>query len=197
MRLWVHAEGSDSVAEAESAILESLSSHVRTVVATLGGSHGAAGRTDKWRHLYSGFSNWLSQTEALEYIPCNIILAGKLVFSNYAPNTCGTLGMLHGLNAHEDSAKEEVRRHIEDGSVGYPNADVVVKLQVWDADHSNSVAQASLSDLKRLILSDKKLPGKKSLYLRSGCRVDWPNNKPPVWDPSTATDAPPPSTLPN
>ncbi|KAK9021068.1 hypothetical protein V6N11_011074 [Hibiscus sabdariffa] len=160
---WVHSEGSDSVAEAESAILESLSSHVRAVVATLGGCHGAAGRTDKWRHLYSGFSIWLSQTEALD----------------------------------EDSAKEEARRHIEDGSVGYSNADVVVKLQGWDTDHAKSVAQASLSALKRLILSDKKLPGKKSLYIRLGCRGDWPNIKPPGWDPSTATDAPPPATLPN
>lgn len=40
-------------------------SHVRAVVATLGESHGAAGRTDKWRHLYSGFTVWLSQTEAI------------------------------------------------------------------------------------------------------------------------------------
>ncbi|KAB2053879.1 hypothetical protein ES319_A12G216300v1 [Gossypium barbadense] len=160
---WVLAKGSDSVAEAESAILESLSCHVRAVVATLGGSHGAAGRTDKWRHLYSGFSIWLSQTEATD----------------------------------EDSAKEEARRHIEDGNVGYTNADVVVKLQGWDADHAKSVAQASLSALKRLILSDKKLPGKKSLYIRLGCRGDWPNIKPPGWDPSTATDAPPPATLQN
>ncbi|KAA3475580.1 putative inactive shikimate kinase like 2, chloroplastic [Gossypium australe] len=141
----VLAEGSDSVAEAESAILESLSSHVRAVVATLGGSHGAAGRTDKWRHLYSGFSIWLSQTEATD----------------------------------EDSAKEEARRHIEDGNVGYTNADVVVKLEGWDADHAKSVAQASLSALKHLVLSDKKLPGKKSLDIRLGCRGDWPNIKPP------------------
>lgn len=48
-------------------------SHVRAVVATLGGSHGAAGRTDKWRHLYSGFSIWLSQTEA----------TGKFAFALY------------------------------------------------------------------------------------------------------------------
>ncbi|KAG2248621.1 hypothetical protein Bca52824_088249 [Brassica carinata] len=33
----------DSVAEAESSVLESLSSHVRTVVSTLGGKHGAVG----------------------------------------------------------------------------------------------------------------------------------------------------------
>ncbi|XVE65336.1 hypothetical protein DITRI_Ditri07aG0172900 [Diplodiscus trichospermus] len=159
---WVLAEGADSVAEAESSILESLSSHVRAVVATLGGSYGAAGRTEKWRHLYSGFTVWLSQTEAID----------------------------------EDSAKEEARRHIQDSSIGYSNADVVVKLQGWDADHAESVAQASLSALKRLIISDKKLPGKKSLYIRLGCRGDWPNIKPPGWDPSTATDVPP-ATLQN
>lgn len=39
-------------------------SHVRTVVATLGGRHGTASRSDKWRHLYAGFTVWLSQTEA-------------------------------------------------------------------------------------------------------------------------------------
>lgn len=36
-----------------------------------------------------------------------------------------------------------------------------------------------------------KLPcslGKKSLYIRLGCRGDWPNINPPGWDPSTPTD---------
>ncbi|GLT58547.1 hypothetical protein SLA2020_314320 [Shorea laevis] len=154
---WVLAEGSDSVAEAESAVLESLSSHVRAVVATLGGKYGAAARPNNWRHLYSGFTVWLSQTEALD----------------------------------EDSAKEEARRHFQDSSLGYSNAEVVIKLQGWDADHAKSVAQASLSALKRLILSDKNLPGKKSLYIRLGCRGDWPDIKPPGYDPSTATDTPP------
>ncbi|GLT61311.1 hypothetical protein SLA2020_340300 [Shorea laevis] len=51
---WVLTEGSDSVTEAEGAILESLSSHVRAVVATLGGQQGAARRADKWQHLYAG-----------------------------------------------------------------------------------------------------------------------------------------------
>ncbi|XP_031392822.1 probable inactive shikimate kinase like 2, chloroplastic [Punica granatum] len=152
---WVTAEGNDSVAEAESAILESLSSHVRAVVATLGGQQGAARRAYGWRHLYAGFTVWLSETEATD----------------------------------EDSAKEEARRHIIDGSLGYSNADVVVKLQGWDSVHVKSVAQASLSALKRLILSDKDLPGKKSLYIRLGCRGDWPNIRPPGWDPSTDDDA--------
>lgn len=64
------------------------------------------------------------------------------------------MGMADG-----DLAKEEARRQVQDGSLAYTNADVVVKIQGWDADHAKSVAQASLSALKQLILSDKKLPG--------------------------------------
>ncbi|CAH8300044.1 unnamed protein product [Eruca vesicaria subsp. sativa] len=154
---WILAEGVDSVAEAESSVLESLSSHVRTVVSTLGGKHGAAGRADKWRHLYSGFTVWVSQTEATD----------------------------------EESAKEEALRNKQEREIGYSNADVVVKLQGWDPTHAKSVAQASLSALKQLIISDKGLPGKKSLYIRLGCRGDWPNIKPPGWDPSSDTGAHP------
>lgn len=153
---WVLAEGSDSVVEAESAILESLSSHVRTVVATLG-QHGSARRADKWQHLHAGFTVWLSQTEAMD----------------------------------EDSAKEEARKHIQDGRLAYSKADVVVKFPGWDVDHAQSLAEASLSALKQLILSDKKLPSKKNLYIRLGCRGDWPNIKPPGWDPSPGDDASP------
>ncbi|KAK2970663.1 hypothetical protein RJ640_017787 [Escallonia rubra] len=151
---WVIADGSNAVAEAERAILESLSSHVRSVVATIGGQNGAAGRANNWQHLYAGFTVWLSQSEAKD----------------------------------EVSAKEEAKRHIRDGQA-YSNAEVVVKLGGWDAAYSKSVAQASLSAIKRLILSDKKLPGKKGLYIRLGCRGDWPNIRPPGWDPSTGADA--------
>ncbi|KAG8374580.1 hypothetical protein BUALT_Bualt10G0010200 [Buddleja alternifolia] len=151
---WVTAEGSDAVAEAEGAILESLSSQARAVIATLGGIHGAARRPDKWQHLFSGFTIWLSQSEATD----------------------------------EESAKEEAKKNIKDGIQGYANAEVVVKLGGWDDNYSKTVAQASLSALKRLLLSDKNLTGKKSLYIRLGCRGDWPDIKPPGWDPSTGTD---------
>ncbi|RID75727.1 hypothetical protein BRARA_B02757 [Brassica rapa] len=40
-------------------------------------------------------------------------------------------------------------------------------------------------------LKDKGLPGKKSLYIRLGCRGDWPNIQPPGWDPSSDTGAHP------
>ena len=72
---------------------------------------------------------------------------------------CTACSWLKLFNADEDSAKQETRRHVQDGNLGYSNADVVVKLHGWDADHAKSVAQASLSALKQLILSDKKLPG--------------------------------------
>ncbi|KAL9244137.1 hypothetical protein vseg_017943 [Gypsophila vaccaria] len=151
---WVDADGSDSMAAAEEAVLESLSSHVRVVVATLGGQHGAAVRAEKWRHLYAGFTVWLSESEVTD----------------------------------EDSAKDEAIKQVHDGSQGYSKADVVAKLGGWDPAHAKMVAQASLSALKQLILSDKKLPGKKSLYIRLGCRGDWPNIEPPGWDPSSGTD---------
>ncbi|XP_030533608.1 probable inactive shikimate kinase like 2, chloroplastic isoform X1 [Rhodamnia argentea] len=187
---WVLAEGYDAIAEAEGVLLESLSSHVRAVVATLGGQQGAARRADKWQHLYAGFTVWLSATEAT-------VQSGKDVANVHFPdssydviqNHFNAAGSLTEPERDEDSATKEVRRHIEDGSLGYANADVVVKLQGWDASYSKTVAQASLSALKRLVLSDRKLPDKKSLYIRLGCRGDWPNIKPPGWDPSTADDS--------
>ncbi|KAK8945097.1 hypothetical protein KSP39_PZI008115 [Platanthera zijinensis] len=155
---WVSTEGAGPVAEAEALALQSLSSnhkscgsHVRAVVATLGGHHGAATWHDKWRHLYAGFTVWLSKSEA----------------------------------ADEAGAREEARRNMEEGSLAYTKADVVVKLEGWDENHTQKVAQGCLSALKRLVLSEKKLTGKKSLYVRLGCRGDWPNIEPPGWDPST------------
>ncbi|PIN09057.1 Nuclear distribution protein NUDC [Handroanthus impetiginosus] len=148
---WVAEEGSDAVTEGEAAVLESISSQARTVVATLGEKRGAARNPNKWRHLFAGFTVWLSQSEATD----------------------------------EESAKEEAKKNMQDRLRGYANAEVVVKLGGWDATYSKAVAQASLSALKRLILSDKNLPGKKSLYIRLGCRGDWPDIKPPAWDPST------------
>ncbi|KAL5978828.1 putative inactive shikimate kinase like 2, chloroplastic [Asimina triloba] len=121
----VIAEGADSVVEAEATILESLSSHIRTVVGTLGGQYGAAGRADRWRHLHSGFTVWLSQSETTD-----------------------------------EASAEEAERQIQEGSRAYSNADVVVKLEGWDPDHTKKIAESALSSLKQLILSDKKLPGR-------------------------------------
>lgn len=64
------------------------------------------------------------------------------------------------FNLDEEAAKEEARINIQSRSQGFTNADVVVKLGgEWDNDYLKAVAQATLSALKQLILSDKKLPG--------------------------------------
>ena len=49
--------------------------------------------------------------------------------------------------------------NMQDRNLGYTNADVVVKLGGWDAEHTRAVAQACLSALKQLLLSDKQLTG--------------------------------------
>lgn len=48
---------------------------------------------------------------------------------------------------------------MQDGGVGYTNADVVVKLAGWDKNHAQEVALGCLRALKQLILSDKQLAG--------------------------------------
>jgi len=53
----------------------------------------------------------------------------------------------------------------------------------WAAD----AAQATLAGVKQMLDAwegEGSLPGKKSLYIRLGCRGDWPDLKPPQWDPN-------------
>lgn len=99
-----------------------------------------------------------------------------------------TIWLSESEAADEETAKKEAKKNFQDDHQGYTNAEVVVKLGGWDPIYSNTVAQAALSGVKRLILSDKNLPGKKSLYIRLGCRGDWPDIKPPGWDPLSTTN---------
>ncbi|CAM6050586.1 unnamed protein product, partial [Sphagnum compactum] len=147
--LWVSAEGDKSVTEAEDMILSSLSSHVRCVVATLGGHQGIAAQNVGWNGLHAGFTVWLSQSNA----------------------------------ADEVAAEEEAAKAKQEGVEAYAQADVVVALAGWDENSARPAAEGSLRALKYLLEADKELPGKKSLYLRLGCRGDWPNIMPPGWDP--------------
>jgi hypothetical protein len=145
------AEGYKSVTEAEDMILSSLSSHVRCVVATLGGRQGIAAQNVGWNGLHAGFTVWLSQSNA----------------------------------ADEVAAEEEAAKAKQEGVEAYAQADVVVALAGWDENSARPAAEGSLRALKYLLEADKELPGKKSLYLRLGCRGDWPNIMPPGWDPAT------------
>lgn len=143
-------EGEDSVAEAEAVMLENINTNARVVVATLGGTLGAATRPEKWKNLHAGITVWLSESEAKD----------------------------------ESSAEEEARMAKQSERQAYAMADVVVKLGGWDSDAARPAAEGCLRALKCLLESDKELTGKKSLYIRMGCRGDWPNLLPPGWNPS-------------
>ncbi|CAM6094774.1 unnamed protein product [Calypogeia fissa] len=88
----------------------------------------------------------------------------------------------------EESAKEEVVRVKKTGSLGYSKADVAVALSGWDSTAVRPTAEGSLRALKYLLMAEKDLPGKKSLYVRLGCRGDWPDIMPPGWDPNRPED---------
>lgn len=95
---------------------EWFASHVRAVVATLGGQEGAAGRADKWRHLYAGFTVWLSRTEAkgeffqsiLDCFLHDVSLPSNLVFNLQVYSRLATeIEMSHlrlGLSHEETSS---------------------------------------------------------------------------------------------
>ncbi|CAI7778394.1 unnamed protein product, partial [Closterium sp. NIES-53] len=52
-------EGADSVAQAEAALLDHLSSNLRVVVATMGQPYGASLQADSWRFIHGGIALWL------------------------------------------------------------------------------------------------------------------------------------------
>eukprot|EP00897_Mesotaenium_endlicherianum_P000976 jgi/Mesen1/1087/ME000123S00258 len=70
----------------------------------------------------------------------------------------------------------------------YEKADVKVAVQLppgdsWPESATEAAVEAALKAIKRLIDSQPKLPGNKSLYVKLGCRGDWPDIQPPGWAP--------------
>jgi hypothetical protein len=53
---------------------------------------------------------------------------------------------------------------------------VVRKVAGFDA---SGAAEQVLAGIKALVTADESLCGKKNLYVRFGCRGDWPNLQPP------------------
>eukprot|EP00249_Psilotum_nudum_P020635 c27787_g1_i4 orf=571-1500(-) len=96
-----------------------------------------------------------------------------------------TLGGAHGAGSRQDmwrnlhagftvwlSLSEGIGVNHK-GNWAYENADVVVALTEWD-NSGHTGAEDCLRALKYLLESQKELPDKKSLYIRLGCRGDWP-----------------------
>lgn len=134
--------------------------------------------------------------------------AEAMILSNlntHARLVVGTLGGTHGAASWQEkwkrlragisiwlsqskatdevSAEEEAQKAKEEGATAYSNAEMVVALSGWE-NCARPAAEGCLKALKYLLESEKGLPDKKSLYVRLGCRGDWPNIMPPGWDPS-------------
>ncbi|CAI5514031.1 unnamed protein product [Closterium sp. Naga37s-1] len=74
-----------------------------------------------------------------------------------------------------DRADVAIRLHLP---AGWSMDDVV------SADVARAAAEGALTAAKAALDADPQLPGKKSLYVRMGCRGDWPDLMPPSWDPN-------------
>lgn len=57
----VEEEGLAALGGAEAVVLESLSTQLRSCIATCGGGRGAAARGDCWRHLFGFITLWLGE----------------------------------------------------------------------------------------------------------------------------------------
>ena len=72
---------------------------------------------------------------------------------------------------------------IEGADVSAPQRDAYelseIRVVVKDSSDFDVVAAQVLSGMKQLIDADDQLCGKKNLYVRFGCRGDWPNLAPP------------------
>eukprot|EP00850_Spirogloea_muscicola_P008133 SM000042S15400 [mRNA] locus=s42:725610:728334:+ [translate_table: standard] len=150
-----YSYGAAELARMEAAILEGLTSHVRCVVATMGGEGGAAFSTGGWRHLQAGICVHLDCSSA----------AGN------------------GTQLGEGGVQAGAARGGGDPVSLFSRADVRVAVQgSWhDEGRSRLAAEAVLKAIKGLADGDADLIGKKSLYVRLGCRGDWPKLMPPGW----------------
>ncbi|GJP85479.1 hypothetical protein CLOP_g15575 [Closterium sp. NIES-67] len=141
-------EGPESVAQAETALLDHLSSTLRVVVATMGQPYGASLQADSWRFIHGGIALWLDVKGDADSPP----------------------------DPHFTSrADVAIRLHLPSD---WTTEDGV------SADVARAAAEGALTAVKAALDADPQLPGKKSLYVRMGCRGDWPDLMPPSWDPS-------------
>ncbi|GAQ88015.1 shikimate kinase-like protein [Klebsormidium nitens] len=64
--------------------------------------------------------------------------------------------------------------------LGYTKCDIVVRFSLpegatWQPTVTRAVSEGVLEGIKKLLTENENYAGKKSLYIRSGCRGDWPD----------------------
>ncbi|KAL3132411.1 hypothetical protein ABBQ32_008971 [Trebouxia sp. C0010 RCD-2024] len=137
----VEAEGLAALGGAEVVVLGSLSTQIRSCIATCGSGGGAAARGDCWRYLFGFITIWLDDT----------------------------------WQKDSDAPQREA----------YEQAEIRVVIAKDDSEVMTvpQVAQALLEQILQrvteLVRKDEDLCGKKGVYMKFGCRGDWPDLQPP------------------
>ncbi|CAI5488094.1 unnamed protein product [Closterium sp. Naga37s-1] len=174
--------GSTRLNAAVAAELATGLGNLRVVVATMGQPHGASLQADRLPFvLHCTTPN-----------PTNL----RVVVA--------TMGQPHGASLRPDSWRFihggiALWLDVKGDSDSPPDphfadrADVAIRLHLpagWSTDDTVSpdvaraAAEGALTAVKAALDADPQLPGKKSLYVRMGCRGDWPDLMPPSWDPN-------------
>eukprot|EP00899_Mesostigma_viride_P011631 jgi/Mesvir1/20469/Mv12359-RA.1 len=157
-----------ALASLETSVLGSLATeYVRLAVATVGADNSAAHHEAAWRFLHGGLSVWLKVGEP-----------------SLSPSPGG---------ADPGSGRDPSADFPDSSTLAKADLRVLLPVATWSDDLRLMAAEACLTAAKKAIKDDKDLCGKKSLYVRLGCRGDWPTLQPPGWDPdapqASASDA--------
>eukprot|EP00271_Cylindrocystis_brebissonii_P022581 TRINITY_DN8739_c0_g1_i2.p1 TRINITY_DN8739_c0_g1~~TRINITY_DN8739_c0_g1_i2.p1 ORF type:complete len:373 (+),score=81.44 TRINITY_DN8739_c0_g1_i2:283-1401(+) len=174
---YVQAEGMTAASELEEEVVKSLTTTVRCVVATMGEPLGVGGASEgaMWRSLHSGVTVWLDTPSS----------SGSRDAEGAAPDVAGSIDA-----ASEDSVKQAQAGgalHSADSCYQSADARVVLDGECEEGEESARLAtEGVLRALKNLLEAEPKLPDKKSLYLRLGCRGDWPDIQSPDYNPDMA-----------
>jgi len=149
----VAKEGLAALGAAEYAIAIELATRLRTVTSTCGLGGGVAARSDCWKYLYGSVAVWLDA------------------------NPAATEADEPQRGAYE---KAEVRMQLDPSVASLPASAAAVAL-------GPKVLEALDACLDREARGghggNMALPARKALYMKLGCRGDWPEIMPPEWRP--------------
>lgn len=137
----IEAEGLAALGGAEVVVLGSLSTQIRSCIATCGSGGGAAARGDCWRYLFGFITIWLDDTW------------------QKAP----------GAPQREAYQQAEIRV-----AIAKDDSEVMTVPQV-----ASALLEQILQRVAELVKKDEDLCGKKGVYMKFGCRGDWPDLQPP------------------
>lgn len=147
---------------------ESFSSYLRCVISTCGNGIGAAARAACWRYIFGALTIWIGMLRSHK-------IQSQFTF----------LSFLDSGDVAETKPQDEA----------YSQCDIQIRINAKSDPMSNehstdpsalasAILPQVLSAIKSKLEDESELCKKKGLYIRMGCRGDWPNIEPPDWTPT-------------